>query len=248
MRHIKAWGHVQTLYMPCVASLQAKYTNDHTGIQQPEHFPLLLPSALGYQPISCNKNWQGIKWQLWICQAHNALKKLCQVLQSHSYMLRFKDKVQIHMHTIVWSLSMEKSTQVPSYIEPLIVLCQCYHNSCANQDENILSNPLKIIIYVHPMTEETNDCLSKEWRCLSWVWLVCGYGEGTVEGDSGQDVQDGMLYCPICMVLTWTKSQPFVLNGARPMLGHTSGKRRWSFWWRNSVKSYSFFTGRRPGG
>lgn len=191
---MEMWASVQTLYIPCVASLRSSNLQDGANVQKPESFALWLPSALPNH-IPCDTNLQEIEWRLRIGQAHDALEELRQGLRSRSYMLRFKERFLRGQGAITRARNSLKSVdaKVNSSAEKyrkayaaLLALSKPLGKSEWNRNLRFLEN-----VDIRPMTEGTEDRSSEGRRRLSWIWIVCGYKEDATEEDGEQELQEG---------------------------------------------------------
>ncbi|KAF8435931.1 hypothetical protein L210DRAFT_3352549, partial [Boletus edulis BED1] len=198
MRCIEAWCSVQVLYMPCLASLWAMNSQEWEVVQLPpaEELPLWLPSALASK-IPCDVNLQEIEWKLCIGQACDALEELRQALQSQSYMTHFKDRFLQGQgtNTHTWnSLKLvdakvdASSDRYHAAYDALLMLVspllQVGKTSRWNSTLWFLKDD-----DAQAMTAGTEGCSSEGRRHVSWIWLVCGYSERTVESNADQDQQ-----------------------------------------------------------
>ncbi|KAF8425786.1 hypothetical protein L210DRAFT_3615051 [Boletus edulis BED1] len=208
MRHIEAWCSVQVLYMPRVASLRATDSQEWEVVRLPpaEELPLWLPSALASK-IPCDVNLQEIEWKLRIGQACDALEELRQALQSQSYMIRFKDRFlrgqgtntctrnSLKLVDAKVDASSDRYRAAYGALLALSPLLQVGKTSRWNSTLWFLKDD-----DARAMTAGTEGRSSEGRRRVSWIWLVCGYGERTVESNADQDQQNAIR-------VEWCKAQ-----------------------------------------
>lgn len=196
-RLIEAWSSIQTLYIPGVAALRSSNSPNSEGIlQKPEQYPLWLPSSLQGR-ASCDSTLQEIEWQLRIGQAHDALEELRQALRSRCYMLRFKDRflrgqgANTRARNCLKAVDVKVEQSAAKYRAAYNAFQELSHllektTSGWNKSLRLLKDE-----DIRSMTAGTEDRESEGRRRLSWIWIVCGYGEGAVEIDGDEDLQDG---------------------------------------------------------
>ncbi|KAF8137103.1 hypothetical protein EV363DRAFT_1156356 [Boletus edulis] len=190
LRRIEAWTNVQTLYIPSVASLRVKAALNSEQVQRPESFRLWLPSALRRQ-VPCDVNLEEIEWKLRTGQAHDALEELRQALRSRAYMLRFKDRFLHGQGATTRARNSLKSVDTKvdasaakyraaygalSALSPLLGKVGWATTFRPLEKEDIRS-----------MTHGTEDRPTEGRRRLSWIWLTCGYTDGTQADEGLQD-------------------------------------------------------------
>lgn len=195
-RRIDAWITVQTLYIPGVASLRAQATLQNDTIQKPQDICLWMPSTLSRR-VPCDTKLEETEWKLRTGQAHDALNELRQGLRSRSYMLRFKDRFLRGQGANTRARNSLKA--VDAKISASAAKYRAAHSALL-----ALSSLLRKVGWkntlrpleahdIRPMTDGTDDLPSEGRRRLSWIWLVCGYGEGDTENDGDEGLQNGKL-------------------------------------------------------
>ncbi|KAG1726701.1 uncharacterized protein EDB91DRAFT_1330919 [Suillus paluster] len=91
-RRIDAWGKMQELYMPFLATLRASKASVSKNVAAaPEAIKLWLPSHIS-RTSPCDTRLQAIEWKLRYGQAHDALRSLCSNLRALTAILKYKDR------------------------------------------------------------------------------------------------------------------------------------------------------------
>ena len=90
-RRIDSWTTVQLLYIPVVNVIRQHLDSISVRTEQPEDYPLCLPSAFATASLTCDITLMEYEWKLCYAQAHDALHSLRQTLRFRSYLLKFKD-------------------------------------------------------------------------------------------------------------------------------------------------------------
>ncbi|KAG6376768.1 hypothetical protein JVT61DRAFT_1790 [Boletus reticuloceps] len=197
-RHIEKWVGVQILYMPAVASLRARVVTVPETTLRSQDFPLWLPSAI-HRQVPCDATLEEIEWRLRIGQAHDGLEELRQMLRSHAYMLRFKDRFLRSQGANTRARNSLKS--VDAKVNAAAAKYRAAHSALST-----LSPFLKKVGWnktlrllkdkdIRSMTEGTDERFSEGQQRLSWIWLSCGYTEGcsTSTEDDSEELQEGVL-------------------------------------------------------
>ncbi|KIM60962.1 hypothetical protein SCLCIDRAFT_26283 [Scleroderma citrinum Foug A] len=159
MRHIEAWQQIQVLFIPGVNNL-----------------PLFLPSQMTGK-AGCPRVLNMVEFQLREGQAHDSLNDLCQGLQSHTYILKFKDR-------FLWDAAATRyriAYHVLCTLGPLL-------GQVGWRDE------------LHPLADEDvcglmngYDLRPGEGRHrISWIWQVCGYSEQATENELDDGFQEAI--------------------------------------------------------
>lgn len=182
-------------------------------IRKPEELSLWLPSAFP-RHVPCDTKFQEIEWSLRYGQAHDALQELHQALRSRAYMLRFKDRflrgqgANTRARNCLKSVDVKVDASAEKYraahramvtLSPLLgkVGWQGTLRSLADED-------------IRSMTAGTDGQSSEGRRRLSWIWLICSYGDESAMRDDEEDLQDGMSIHSLSRVdLTISCSYPY---------------------------------------
>jgi hypothetical protein len=91
-RKIDAWGKIQHLYMPYVASLRAKVDRESGGKpQDATTLDLFLPSQI-LGEVDCNLQLFKFAWRLHFAQAHDALSDIHRLLILRSRLHHSKER------------------------------------------------------------------------------------------------------------------------------------------------------------
>ncbi|KAI6017041.1 hypothetical protein EDC04DRAFT_2870152 [Pisolithus marmoratus] len=93
--HIDSWTGIQQLYMP-VVSLICQHLSTNLGMDQPEDYPLCLPSAIVATSSTCDKILMEHEWKL--CQGANT--------HAHGTLKRVEAKITILLNNTGWQTSL----------------------------------------------------------------------------------------------------------------------------------------------
>lgn len=232
MRRIESWASVQILYMPTVASLRARAAADLETVLKPQDFRLWLPSAL-HRQVRCEARLEEIEWKLRFGQAHDALEELRQGLRSRAYMLRFKDRFLRGQGANTRARNCLKS--VDAKVNAAAAKYRAAHSALSELSPLLGKVGWKSVLRcledsdIRSMTEGTDERSSEGRRRLSWIWLTCGYTEGSSADteDDSEDLQEGASFSIICFYLASVLNfQLSVSNGAKLVHDHTGGQKR----------------------
>lgn len=188
------------LYMPAVVSLRRQAAPDPESAIKPQDIHLWLPSTMRRQ-VPCDVRLEEIEWQLRFGQAHDSLEELRQALHSCAYMLRFKDRflcgqgANTRARNCLKVVDAKVNSAAEKYCAAHTAL-SALSPLLGKVDWNKTLHKLKDKDIRH-MTEGSEDRSSEGRRCLSWIWLVCGYTEATSTGssDDKEDIQEGVSFC-----------------------------------------------------
>ncbi|KAF8833339.1 hypothetical protein BDN67DRAFT_1017670 [Paxillus ammoniavirescens] len=202
-RRIEAWSQIQALFIPGVAALRDLRTQPaNEKLNRPEDFTLFLPSQIK-RKVTCTLNLETIKFQLREGQAYNALNELRQALQSRSYMLKFKDHflrgqgANTRAQNCLKSVDTKINASAAKYRAVYSALCTLgplLGKVGWNNGLHLLADA-----DIRAMTKGSDDQQGEGRRRLSWIWLLCGYTDGT------QDADDAGLQDAIC--IEWCKAR-----------------------------------------
>ena len=191
-RKIDAWGEIQHLYMPYVASLRAKVDREGGGkSQDATTLELFLPSQI-LGEVDCNLQLFKFEWRLRFAQAHDALSNIRRLLILRSRLHCSKERFargQYHNTqsvTILNHVNDRIQLHVKKYRHTRILLQQLAmklltvgwdHQLKPLQDEDIRA-----------LEEGDGGSSTEGWRVLSWIWRV----PGTI--NSNETTQEGVLH------------------------------------------------------
>ena len=125
-RRIDSWTTVQLLYIPVVNVIRQRLGSISVRTEQPEDYPLCLPSAFAAASLICDTTLMEYEWKLRYAQAHDALHSLRQTLCFRSYLLKFKDRHLTGQGANTCARSTLKGVKAK-----ISIATQCYHAACA---------------------------------------------------------------------------------------------------------------------
>ena len=195
MRRIEAWQQIQVLFMPGMSTLRNEWSKLTNRPHSPEEVPLFLPSQITSEAV-CPRALKMVEFRLREGQAHDLLNDLHQGLQSHAYILKFKD----------WFLRGQgANTRARNCLKTLDAkihaaatrYCMAYHALCTLGP---LLGQVGWRDELRPLADEdicglTNgyDLHPGEGRHqVSWIWQMCGYSEQATENEADDGFQEGI--------------------------------------------------------
>ncbi|KAF8442225.1 hypothetical protein L210DRAFT_3397494 [Boletus edulis BED1] len=235
LRRIETWVSVQMLYMPAVASLRVRGAADPAMAPKPQDLPLLLPSAL-HRQVPCDGRLEEIEWRLRFGQAHDALEELRQALHSRTYMLRFKDRFLRGQGANTRARNCLRSVDVK--VNGAAAKYRAAHNALLELSPLLGKDGWKGTLRrlenndIRSMTEGTDERSSEGRRRLSWIWIMCGYTEGTstrTEDDS-EDLQDAIRiewYKTRARTHRWAEEVELLVEEQRRVLKFLHWQSKW---------------------
>ncbi|KIJ12364.1 hypothetical protein PAXINDRAFT_163929 [Paxillus involutus ATCC 200175] len=186
-RRIDSWVKLQQLFVPVLASLRTRNTQNSNN--SPETFNLMLPSRMG-RSMHYGEKFQRIEWRLRDAQAHDSLHSLHSNLRAQSYVLKYKDRNL---------RGQGANTRARNTLKGIDARIDAAANRYRNAHEAlvILGPLLKEVGWqatLCPLNRQhiraMSDLLDDETegtKKLSWIWTVRGSTDAYVNGEGSLD-------------------------------------------------------------
>ena len=199
-RCIDSWTTVQLLYIPVINVICQRLGSISVRTEQPEDYPLCLPSAFAAASLTCDITLMEYEWKLRYAQAHDALHSLRQTLHFRSYLLKFKDR-----HLTGQGANTRARSTLKGVEAKISIATQRYHAARAALaslslflDKAEWQTTLRILKPedIRSMMDML-DGDTEGRRIFSWIWRVHG-------ASSDEDDRDGSLDA---MRIEWCKAR-----------------------------------------
>ncbi|KIK74770.1 hypothetical protein PAXRUDRAFT_19553 [Paxillus rubicundulus Ve08.2h10] len=192
-RRIDSWVKLQQLFVPVLASLRTRNTQNSDNSL--ETFDLMLPSQMG-RSMHYGEKFQRIEWRLHDAQAHDSLHSLRSNLRVQSYVLKYKDRNLCGQGANTRAHNTLKGTDVRI-------------NAAANRYRNahealVVLGPLLKEVgwqatlcplnrqHIRAMSDLLDD-RTEGTKKLLWIWTVRGSTDAYINGEGSLDEEVTLL-------------------------------------------------------